>query len=422
MNFEWLNRFLENRNKFIDSYLLLIIWVLFQWFYPVFVVENYSFMGYYYVFNPVSFFLANSIVFLLVFLLPDRDEFTFFVSVIFLLFLVMPNAVLFAFHPEYHPVLFFFVVFFYLILWFILDVIPVKSCFIERLPSFSGNISLYVLLLLGVVFVIPFFLRFRFNIYWNVLLFKDIYKIREVAGEKSTQLMGYLFSNLVKVVFPVGMILALSKKKYFIFFLFFILQFYLFLVEAHKSVFLSLFLIPLFFINGYRKQVRIILVSLIFLFLSSHFLYVFKGMLLPESILYRRAFLTPALLNICYFDIFYSKPVFLSYTFLHVFFEYPYNLAPPNLVGLKCFGAAHMSANNGFISDGFANFGFMGIIVYSILLALYFKLLHIFKVPWYYSGVLIIVVYTFLSSSFTTSLITHGMLLFILLVMFILKR
>ncbi len=422
---KWLssiNRILLSPVRELDIYLFLIVWVVEQWLYPVFVVEYYSFMGYYFHFDFVKFVLGNLMVYLLVKELAGKDGIKFFIESMFLLFLVMPNAVLFEFHPLYSPVIFLFVILAYFFIWLILEKVHVPDKKIEILPVVFSNISLYVIVALSLLFIVPFVFVFGFDIDWNVLFFKDIYEVRRHAASLTTPLMGYLFGNLVKIIFPVGMILALSKRKYLIFLLFFVLQFYLFLVGAHKSVFLSLFLILLFFVESYRRQVRLILFALASLLIISHLLFLFKGMILPESILYRRGFLTPAMLNMCYFDFFADKHAHLAYSFFGRWFEYPFDLNPPQLIGRFCFGNPQMSANNGFLSDGFANWGYAGVIFYSLLVAIYMKILELSKLSWKYSGVLIIVIYTFLSSSLTTAMLTHGLFLFLLLALFVIRK
>ena len=417
-----INKILLLPSKGIDIFLFLIVWIVEQWLYPVFVVEYYSFMGYYFHFDFMKFTLGNLWVFFLVKYISGRDGIRFFIEAMLLLFFVIPNAVLFEFHPLYSPVIFLFVIISYLIILVFIDRINVSDVLLDKLPVVSQRTSLYVIVLLSVLFIIPFVSVFGFKIDWNVLFFKDIYEVRRHVALLTNPLMGYLFGNLVKVIFPIGMIMALSKRKYLIFLLFFILQFYLFLVGAHKSVFLSLFLILLFFINSYRKQVRIILFSLVILLIFSYLLFIVKGTILPESILYRRGFLTPAMLNMCYFDFFAGKHTYLAYSFLRHWVEYPFNLNPPQLIGNVCFGNPLMSANNGFLSDGFANWGYAGVILYAIIVAIYLKIVEVVKLSWKYSGVLIIVIYTLLSSSLTTAMLTHGLLLLLLLLLFVIRK
>jgi hypothetical protein len=408
--------------KSLDAFLFLIIWVVVQWLYPVFVVEYYSFMGYYFHFNIVKFIIANLWVLLLLKSISNKGDIRFFIEAMLLLLFVLPNAVLFEFHPLYSSVIFTFVVIAYFIVWFVLEKVNIREKWLSKLPVFSDKLSLYVLVLLSILFITPFIIVFGFRIDWNVLFFKDIYEVRRQVASFMTPAMGYLFGNLVKVIFPVGMILALSKKKYLIFTLFFIFQFYLFLVLAHKSVFLSLFLVSLFFIRSYKRQVRLILFSLAILLVVFHLIFIISGIIMPESILLRRGLLTPALLNIYYFDFFAGKHTYLAYSFCSHCIEYPFDLAPPHLIGREFFNNALTSANNGFLSDGFANWGYVGVILYSVLVAIYFKIIEVAKLSWKYSGVLIIVIYTLLSSSLTTAMLTHGLFLFLLLVLFVLRK
>jgi hypothetical protein len=53
---------------------------------------------------------------------------------------------------------------------------------------------------------------------------------------------------------------------------------------------------------------------------------------------------------------------------------YPYPVSVPHMIG-AVLGQPAMNANNGLISDGFANFGVVGSLVWAVLLGLLLKLL-----------------------------------------------
>jgi len=416
-----LGRVFKEKNNILDFALFMILFGIMQVVYPLFIVENYSYMGYFFHYDFIKWVLANISLLAFVLLIIKLDNISFFISGLFSMFLLFPNAVLFAFHPLYKPIIYLYVLIFMFLLWYVFRFSKIKI----SIPKvyIKESIIDYILIILGILSIFPFFLKFGLAFDWKVFLFgKEVYEVRKIANAHNTHLMSYLFSNIVKVLFPVGMIWFLSRKKYVFFLLFVFFQIYLFMVEGHKSVFLSLPLVLLMFIPSYRTQMRTILFFTIFLFSFGFFLYLYNGSLIIESILYRRAFLTPALLNIMYFDFFSFHKVYLTHSILSFFIENPYNLSPPFIIGEYFFDNPSMSANNGFIADGFANFGHLGVLFYSLLVVLYFKFFSNLNVSFKYSGLTFIIIYTFLSTALTTMILTHGLLLFTILMWMLGKR
>ncbi len=84
----------------------------------------------------------------------------------------------------------------------------------------------------------------------------------------------------------------------------------------------------------------------------------------------RREIFLPGLLTSQYFDFFSENPhALLGHSVLKGFVNYPYALDPTYLIGDVYFGHSNMSANANLWADGYANFGYVGILVVSMLLA-----------------------------------------------------
>ena len=77
--------------------------------------------------------------------------------------------------------------------------------------------------------------------------------------------------------------------------------------------------------------------------------------LLPLSIVARRGFFVPSLLDSFYFDFFDGNPLYWSTSIFENFIDYPYDKSIPYLIGEQYFNNAEMGANNGIVSDGFSN-------------------------------------------------------------------
>ena len=79
----------------------------------------------------------------------------------------------------------------------------------------------------------------------------------------------------------------------------------------------------------------------------------------------------PGLLTGLYFTFFSShQQMMLSHSVLRSFFNNPYSSEPPVLMGQVYFPGSGMYANANLWADAFANFGYLGVFVFSALLGL----------------------------------------------------
>jgi hypothetical protein len=127
----------------------------------------------------------------------------------------------------------------------------------------------------------------------------------------------------------------------------------------------------------------------------------------------------PAQLTSVYLEFFAVNPfIRLSDSVLRGVLTYPYAVSVPHLIG-GAIGQPDMGANNGLISDGFANFGLVGGLVWAALLGILIRLLRAATRLREHRPEAWAVVVTWpvvlLSSAFVTSLLTHGLLLGLLL-------
>ncbi|MCR9263554.1 MAG: hypothetical protein NXH86_05310 [Flavobacteriaceae bacterium] len=81
-----------------------------------------------------------------------------------------------------------------------------------------------------------------------------------------------------------------------------------------------------------------------------------------------------------------------------------------------------MDANNGLISDGYMNFGTWGVVINVFIVACYSMILDSMKVAPKYFGLFVLMLFSFMSSSTPTVMLTHGALALLVISMFILNR
>ncbi len=355
----------------------------------------------------------------LLFLNFKMKDFNYFVNSLFLILLTFPVLILYEFMPSTPFIISFAAIIFHILFWLLSFV---KININTSLFQINEKYALRILLFLVLIMLIPFINTFGLHINSNAFLFKDVYEIRRISAENSSRIMTYLLSWLIKVIIPVSIILSIKQKKYFITALSVLIQLYLFGTGAHKSAFFSLIIITLVFLPSFRQQVFAVLSAFIILIIFSKILFDFGGNIMPESIVVRRTFFLPAIIINDYFDFFKDNHIYLSHSILKNFIHYPFELQPEQIISVKYFNSPTGHCNSGFISDGFMNFGYLGIFLNIIGVLVVFKILEIIKIAPLYSGVLVIIIYTLISSYFLTSLLTHGIILFIILSLLFLQE
>jgi hypothetical protein len=197
---------------------------------------------------------------------------------------------------------------------------------------------------------------------------------------------------------------------------------YIFLVNPHKTYLIGL--LPLFyfaFFKEYEKKGTIFLVLfiggvIITKFISAHY------SIMPESMLVRRSLFTQAFLTNAHFEFFDGNPLMLSHSFLGKWISYPYHLPPPFLIGEYYFSSPVMSCNTGFIGDGYMNFGYWGIGLFMLIAAGVFHIIDCLKLHPSYYGLTFLVIFQMQNSPLFTQFITHGLLMLLLIMVFILRR
>jgi hypothetical protein len=103
------------------------------------------------------------------------------------------------------------------------------------------------------------------------------------------------------------------------------------------------------------------------------------------------------------------------------FLNYPFDVEPPFIIGEHYFSKPEMSANNGIISDGYMNFGVIGVVIWSIILVMILKLLDsltVNKNKYILWPLIFLGIKSLIDGALLTSLWTHGFFLTILLCYF----
>ncbi len=408
--------------KLFNILLLVVLFFLLELVYRQFIVVEYPEVGFSFEFSLLKYFETKIIfVFALVMIsyIPDRKGFLYFISVLSIAIILIPNLIVYEFMIDRRIISYLVFIFigclFLFSHWkrdlnFKLTIIPLKN-------------RLYILLVLVLVLLIPFFFVYGLEINWKVFIIKDIYQVRDTFKELSTLWTGYTYSPLGKFLVPVLFVIALYKRKYLILTVSLIAFLYLYMIGAHKILLFGfLLVIFLYFFRHYFLQSTVFLLVLTAILLVGYISYQFFNFEPIISLSSRRFLFYPALHNEFYYEFFQNNHIYLSHSILEPFFDYPYDLNPSYKISEVFKNNPDQSCNNGFISSGYMNFGIPGALGNIIFLGILFKFIDDLKIHPVFSGIFVIMLYTLVSSELMTALGTHGIILLVLIAYIFLNR
>ncbi len=399
------------KNKKTDLLLLSLLFAVLEIEFYRFVAPLFRSMGFGFHFSFIDFVLGKFIFAFILLINHYMKGFNYFISTLFVIFLTIPSIILFEYQPGTPVAILLFVVLFHILLY-VSTLFTVKKIISEI--KFTERTEYFFLLGISIILLLPFLAIYGLKIHPEVFLLKNIYGVRDIFSSKTNILTAYIFSPLVKIVFPIGLIYGVINKNRIVILFYIISMLYLYGLSGHKSVFFSLLILPIFLVRTYELQAKYLSILVIFAIFFTVFVSLFTGNILLESIVVRRVLFLPALITNDYFDFFNNNYIYLSDSIFRSFVDYPYHLPPPHLIGELYFSSPEMNVNSGFLSTGFMNFGYLGVLMNIISVVVLFKVFAELGISSSYSGVFIIVIFTLLSSAFFTGLLTHGILVFIL--------
>lgn len=329
-----------------------------------------------------------------------RDFFVYFIYLIKL----VPFSSLIYFNPQ--PFLFIIseiVMWGCLFVFLLVDGHPIKLPFIK--PS-NGIINIVAIIsCLSVIYVSGKYANFRLH-----FSLSDLYDLRFEAREfDMPTVLKYLYSAASNII-PICIVYYLVRKKYFIVLPLFFIGFLNFSIAGSKS---ALFKIVMCIAFIYLKKIdvkRLLLPLFLGLCAVSVIEYLWFDTIITSTLLVRRSLYIPNLLDTVYYDFMLNKSPFWYDTsnFTQLQFD----------IGQDYFNDDSMRANNGFFTDAYVNFGYLGCIIYPIILGYVFRMLDgatsgLNKGLIFYS--VIIFIATIEGTFITTSLLTHGLFLMIIL-------
>ncbi len=389
-----LNKILSNRLFHIICFFALYVFLFFEYFY--FVTFFFQDKGFLLHFNGLKFILGLLLllfVYVRIFVLPQPSDFIYTLNLFISFALFFPAVIMFQVGGTTPLIPLFAVLFIYLLSSRLLNF---KTFNIKRIQYLEQK---FILIGLSFVMLIPFVITYGFNIDTSVLSFgEELYKARAAATLKSNVYTSYFLGPLTKVLLPTLIVFGLLRKQKILWITGIVFMLYLFLINPHKSIFFSIFVVLVFFFfENYKTKAGLMLSGFLILLISSVFFSKLTGNILPESIFVRRLFFLPVQISDNYFTFFKDNPMFLSHSFLSPFFDYPYHTDPTLLIGEYMYQKPNVSCNTGIISDGFMNFGVIGSFFFVLFTSIFFRCIDTLKIHHSFFGLSLVFLVVFIS-------------------------
>ncbi|MGC5324934.1 hypothetical protein [Brevibacillus sp. SYSU BS000544] len=269
-----------------------------------------------------------------------------------------------------------------------------------------------------------------FGLKLNIVSLEQVYTIRSAYKEALAASGGGLIAYVIiwqgNVINPLLIISGLFEKKITPFLIGVFAQLLIYSITGFKSILFSTVLIVAFIIVliNRGKYAGYLMVGGItsFVLVSGFF-----SLISVQALLFiQRLIMMPGLLTGYYIEYFSENDkAYLGYSIFKRFISYQYNLEPSNLIGKVYFGNPATSANANIWADAFANFGFIGILLFTIILAIILWLYDSLSQErdFYITSLLLAVpAFSLSNASLLTCLITHGIALTLLVVYFVPKK
>lgn len=403
---------------------IILIAIILEVYYKYLIVPEYPNYSYPLDFNPWKYIIAKlGFVFLLLlsYFIYNRSKFLYAIYLLLIFFFYIPNSIIFSYgNAAYSP--------FFANLFFVSSFI--MSVFVKfNFPVIpvSNKHKEIILVAISIVFLIPIIYTFKSDVNFKTLILKDVYETRGLFSDKLKGILSYLYHLSVKTILPISLIFFMIRKKYVLVGLYFLILIYLFVISGNKFVYFTSVLLIYFYYIGKDYVSKINYFFLIALGLFLLFPILDYGVIQVEKPILSGTFVNrflfiPALLTQWYFDFFEGKPFYFAES--HLFNQVvnsPYDMPVGFLISKVYLHTTDAYANNGIVSDGFMNLGYIGVLLFSVLFSVVFGVFNSLNLNKGYFGLFFSIIYMILSVQFLSCFITGGILIFFILAVFLLR-
>ncbi len=401
--------------------LIVLLYLLLDYEYRNFVVPNFTHMNFGFSFDLARFITGGCFMLIAVvslFLLKPTP-YLHTLSIAAIALLLIPNIILYQYMPTDIAIPL-------AMLGFVLLLrIPFREFkFIHNIKPLNEHATLWIISVLAIILLIPVIYDFRFQLpdLQGLLDASEQYNMRDETAHRISLLSHYSLGQLLKTVMPAALLLGIALKRYWLTMAGCFVIAWLFLVYPHKTTLVMLLPLLMFaFIRDHGKQAGYFLLALSFTILFTAVLSRWWN-IMPESLLVRRIFFTQAYITHAYTDFFRGAPLWFSHSFMSAYLPYPYALEPAFEIGKVYFGSSEMRCNTGFAGDGFMNMGYAGMYLFTLLTAAMFHFISQLRLKPLFFGLSFLILYQITNTSPVTMLITHGLLVLLIMMVFLLRE
>jgi len=240
----------------------------------------------------------------------------------------------------------------------------------------EGRVLGIVLCVVGVSLALAWLLSHGAANYFNLNV-KEIYKFRSAVSTHIYRgLWSYLISWAGKVFNPALIAWFLFKKRWDCVAFFVVVQVSFFGLTSHKLYCAIGIGVLILYLLSFTKRPGLIIITCLLgsMVVAAGLFFVFNDAW-TLAIVVQRPLFKPALLNFTYQEFFESRElVLLSNGIFGKIIEYPFDVAPPYLVGQYLKGDPAPSSNTGFLGTGYMHFGLLGVIGFSIVVGVLLRI------------------------------------------------
>lgn len=410
-----------NKVKYNNLVLFNIFYLLLVLCFALVVKDEYAFkkaaLGY--GVNYGKLVLSLLIIFSNVILLSfsSLKDFHYSISSLILLFFVFPSGVMFVGVTEFDNRIWLSHNLFF---WSVLFLGKIRLNF--RVKKIEILQSKKLLMLIVIIGMIPFIIFFAPHINPRNLLLLDIYETRSLLDTTINNLYtDYSYSWFNKFIIPCLLVFGIYFRDRFTILVCTLSLIFLYLCGAHKAVFVGLIVTFVLYKYDYIIKINYFLKILIVIAIFSLGAAIIFNHDFIMTMSIRRAFLLPAMVDVLYFDMFDNNHLYWSEVFNGLFAVYPFEYEHSYIIGQRYFDDVKWGANNGIISDGFMNFGLIGVLINIVIVSTFISILNQLNISPRFFGLFFLFIFVILSSSLTTVLLTHGGIILFLLAFFFMR-
>lgn len=245
-----------------------------------------------------------------------------------------------------------------------------------KIPNIKwGKVVLYTFFLFAVILYIGNLLIRGGMQNFNLDL-TEVYNVRSAQKQiLHSGIIQYFGNWTTKIVLPFIILMLFAQKRYLFASLFVLMAVFIFGMSNHKTTvlfpLLAISLYTLLKLGQNTHQILIKFAAIISLLIGLALVFDEQYM---ASYLVRRAIYVAAQ-NFNLYEAFFSQNGYLTWSnsIFSSFVHYPYHTSPAELIG-EVTGEFNY-ANSGMIAAGYMHAGYIGVIFYSIILAVYLRLL-----------------------------------------------